>query len=304
MCAGDVSKDMDTASLGRGDGPVVRHNHALVFVAAGHDVPGVDNGDILLVIGGSTHWAYLGDVWVFDLKTGSWTQMIPGGPGPVARHGHVAALVGSTVVVFGGHSGMQSRPSTLTYYNDVFSLDLTSWSWTRCATTLSTPRSWMGVAVVGALVVVAGGYTFDVTARDEVYFDVIEAYDVANDVFLSLPPDVTLASPRNRVCMASCASTIVIFGGNALLADRGDVFFSDIAVLDASSTCVSNWTLSVASPPTPPLKGRGHGLMLIAPAASTSSGAMAPLHVTVWGGERAGARLFDTLDLVLSPHPI
>ncbi|KNC49652.1 uncharacterized protein AMSG_11902 [Thecamonas trahens ATCC 50062] len=237
---------MDTASLGRGDGPVVRHNHALVFVAAGHDVPGVDNGDILLVIGGSTHWAYLGDVWVFDLKTGSWTQMIPGGPGPVARHGHVAALVGSTVVVFGGHSGMQSRPSTLTYYNDVFSLDLTSWNWTRCATTLSTPRSWMGVAVVGALVVVAGGYTFDVTARDEVYFDVIEAYDVANDVFLSLPPDVTLASPRNRVCMASCASTIVIFGGNALLADRGDVFFSDIAVLDASSTCVSNWTLSVA----------------------------------------------------------
>ena len=300
----DVWEGIHPTQIGDGTRPAVRHNHGLVYVpsaAVGSVVEGAEGA--LICLGGSTHFGYLDDLWVFDIGARVWISMSSSNKGPSPRHG--CAVVYSEkdgcVYVVGGHTGIQSRASTVKYFGHVWSLDLSSWTWTLREAQLDPPRSWMGAVVVSSgLILLMGGYRFDVKSRTEVYYDAIEAYDPDGDVFVSLPPTLVLPSPRNRVCAAASGSTVFVMGGNALVQGR-DVFYNDVQVLNVDGD-PQDWEMMEFD--ASHLPGRGHSATIAwqtsrAPpdeAPGEDSGEpLSGLGVMVWGGERSRARLTDTI---------
>jgi N-acetylneuraminic acid mutarotase len=79
------------------------------------------------IFGGNTGSEVKNEVWVFDLWTDSWTELLPSGTPPAAREGAACIYDGANdrLVVFGGMSG--------TYYNDVWSLENLSGTVTHVA---------------------------------------------------------------------------------------------------------------------------------------------------------------------------
>jgi hypothetical protein len=68
------------------------------------------------------------DVWAFDLKTDSWTELSSGG-GPEARVSHTAVVAGDRFVIHGGNSsenGMSYTP-----LEDVWAFDLVTNTWSE-----------------------------------------------------------------------------------------------------------------------------------------------------------------------------
>jgi len=79
-----------------GTPPPGRADHTLVYDSI---------RDRLIVFGGLADTVKFADVWALSLAgTPSWTQILPSGPGPSARSGHVAIFdpVGDRMIVFGG----------------------------------------------------------------------------------------------------------------------------------------------------------------------------------------------------------
>ena len=309
LCGGDdigkadVWEGIDPTQIGDGTRPAVRHNHGLVYVPSSAVSSVVEGSDgALICLGGSTHFGYLDDVWVFDIAARVWIAMSPSNKGPSPRHASavVYSEMDGCVYVMGGHTGIQSRASTVRYFDQVWRLDLASWVWTLREAQLDPPRSWMGAPVApSGLIVLMGGYRFDVESRTEVYYDQIEAYDVDGDVFISLPPTLVLPSPRNRVCAAVSGSSVFVMGGNALVQGR-DVFYCDVQVLSVDGD-PQDWGMTEYD--ASHLPGRGHSATIAwqtsevlhkAPGEAFGE-SISGLGVMVWGGERSRARLTDTL---------
>jgi hypothetical protein len=85
----------------------------------------------MLIHGGRGAERYFGDVWVVDLASGTWEEIVPA-PGsqlPAPRDHHGAAFHDGRLLVFGGRSGptyASSRP-----LKDVWSFDLATRRWSE-----------------------------------------------------------------------------------------------------------------------------------------------------------------------------
>lgn len=112
---------------------------------------------ILYVIGGqnSTIGRFFDDIWAFDLKRGSWTNLLTTGTGPGPICGHTALVVGKHIVVYGGlrpddvtpilkhrlNEGNSKRPHNFEFVdrNTAFALNLSTLEWTQFSVTGSPP---------------------------------------------------------------------------------------------------------------------------------------------------------------------
>jgi hypothetical protein len=81
----------------------------------------------LVVFGGERSAFSFGDVWMFDIPTGSWEFVTPtSSASPPPRFDHTATLVGDTMVVYGGRSGKE-------ILGDMWAFDIPSRRWTHVA---------------------------------------------------------------------------------------------------------------------------------------------------------------------------
>ena len=75
-------------------------------------------GDSMYIFGGERASFAFGDVWAFDFPTKTWSFVKPtSAASPTARYDHSAAVLGSSMVVFGGRNGN-------TILGDMWELDL------------------------------------------------------------------------------------------------------------------------------------------------------------------------------------
>ncbi|RUP46250.1 hypothetical protein BC936DRAFT_147167 [Jimgerdemannia flammicorona] len=81
----------------------------------------------------------LGDVWVLDTNTYTWSSLKPTGAAPSNRFGHTASQVGTQMIVMGGSIG-QNYTADLSSNTAV--LDTSQWTW---LTTYTPPTVWPDV---------------------------------------------------------------------------------------------------------------------------------------------------------------
>ena len=93
------------------------------------------------------------EVWSLDVATGDWQRLapIPGAP----RMIHAAAVLGSSVYVFGGSTKEPGRP--LQNLDEAFRFDTESGQWTPLGPTPVAARAWWAEPV-GELIYLSGGY--------------------------------------------------------------------------------------------------------------------------------------------------
>ncbi|KAH8719362.1 cell polarity protein-like protein [Phaeosphaeriaceae sp. PMI808] len=87
-----LSNSRDQASP-QGRSPPARTNHSVITY-----------NDKLFLFGGTDGVTWFNDVWTYDPRSNSWTELDCIGYIPVAREGHSATLVNDTMYIFGGRT--------------------------------------------------------------------------------------------------------------------------------------------------------------------------------------------------------
>lgn len=145
----------------RGDQPLPRTQHATC------EIP----GDRLLVFGGYySSSKRFNDVYILHAPTMTWSQppgqksgteptnaeSVVGGPEP--RASCTLTLLGSKVYVFGGFGGVGYARRA---FNDILTIDLNTWQWTRieAAGQVPEPRSGHSACVVDNKLMIFGGWS-------------------------------------------------------------------------------------------------------------------------------------------------
>jgi hypothetical protein len=129
-----------------GDAPTGRRYAGAIHDPVGHR---------MIVFGGETAAGRINEVWALDLNTYAWTDLTPAAgsaPGNRRTPGTVYDPAAHRMVTWSGQGGG--------FFNDAWSFDLTSHSWTQ-HTPATTPQQRYGVAAVfdplaGTLVTFAG----------------------------------------------------------------------------------------------------------------------------------------------------
>jgi hypothetical protein len=248
-----ASSDAASSALGAPSPPVLTWSRPPSQGAApcgrgGHSATQV--GNLCVIFGGTFYDAgkfqYLGDVWALDVETLRWHKPTLGGgaraaaPGP--RYGHSCVLVDWKLFVFGG------KGDNGLLYNDLWCLDVETWTWELMPTTSSPPSPRMGhasAAVDGKLVVLFGW-----DGQRAAYSDVW-VYDRA--LFNWSRPRVQGAAPPAR-SGAACVydepnARLVVFGGQALDEKAHPSYLKDTRELDLRSMV---WSRSHVSGDYPP----------------------------------------------------
>jgi len=88
--------------------PAARHGHTMVTV----------EDEIYLFGGRSASGVALGDLWTWDRDQETWVELHPSGPGPVPRHHHGAAALGSRMFVGFGDSATGAMGDLWAYVPD------------------------------------------------------------------------------------------------------------------------------------------------------------------------------------------
>ena len=228
--------------VGEADAPIARWKHSASVV----------DGTAILVFGGfhsSTN--RLNDVHIFDTVSLSWSQPIdaqcdftPRGNHipkknawpftPTPRGAHSANVIGDSLYVFGGYGGNgYSRRD----FNDMYSLDLTSFAWQKikCSGKTPEPRSGHTGCVVGKQILIFGGWNSHSQFNDLYIFNTGTCSWEQTDVSFGLP----------RWNHGACAVEAIpnwkmfVFGGSAgnLVEKKAaqGTYVNDIAVLDTGS---------------------------------------------------------------------
>ena len=129
-----------------GPWPEARRNHSLVH-AAGHD--------LLVLFGGRKASTVLADMWVYDLKRSTWTEVRGGGP--PGRFGHTAVWDGSRVLLFGGQAGPN-------FFNDTWAFDPSARRWQETSPDGERPAIRYGVGAAydttAGRLYISHGFTF------------------------------------------------------------------------------------------------------------------------------------------------
>jgi hypothetical protein len=100
------------------DRPPARRDHTLTA--------DLDRG-VVYVFGGRTGGSPLGDLWIFDPSSATWSEIVSSGPKPIARFGHNATYdtTQKRLVVALGQG-----PNS-TFFNDVWAFDPSTGSWSQ-----------------------------------------------------------------------------------------------------------------------------------------------------------------------------
>ncbi|KAF4553213.1 Galactose oxidase-like protein 2 [Elsinoe fawcettii] len=122
--------------------PPARTNHSMITW-----------NDKLFLFGGTDGVTWFNDVWSYDPRSNSWTQLDCIGYIPTAREGHAAALIGDVMYVFGG------RTEEGNDLGDLAAFRITSRRWYTFQNMgpSPSPRSGHSMTAVGKTIVVLAG---------------------------------------------------------------------------------------------------------------------------------------------------
>ena len=223
--------------------PLARGEHAAVMDAERSRIL-VYGGNVAVPVECMPATEYTDELWAFDLRCGSWTQLTStGGPGVRARSAMVTSADGDKAYLFGGRirSG-----STYTNYADVWELDLSSLSWREITTsgTGPTPRSQAVIAhdaTRNRLVVFGGNISADplsIEGSDDTW-----AVDLSSGAWSRIAED---SPPTRRYAHAAAhqGDTFYVFGGSP---NFFGPFTNDV------------WALDLATDTWSPVSGGGPG---------------------------------------------
>ncbi|KAF3912713.1 hypothetical protein ABW21_db0207834 [Orbilia brochopaga] len=127
---------------GSPDFPAKRTNHTVISYA-----------DKLYLFGGTNGVIWFNDVWAYDPRTNSWSQLDCIGYIPSPREGHSAALVGDTMYVFGGRSNDGTDLGDLA----AFRIPSRRWYTFQNMGPSPSPRSGHSMTTFGTRIFVKGG---------------------------------------------------------------------------------------------------------------------------------------------------
>lgn len=122
--------------------PPARTNHSVVTW-----------NDRLYLFGGTDGVTWFSDVWSYDPRTNSWSQLECIGYIPVAREGHAAALVGDVMYVFGGRTEEGNDLGDLA----AFRISTRRWYTFQNMGPSPSPRSGHSMTAFGKYIVITGG---------------------------------------------------------------------------------------------------------------------------------------------------
>jgi N-acetylneuraminic acid mutarotase len=192
-----------------GSVPPSRGNQAMVYAGT--------TGKVIM-FGGEDLFRYFKDIWSFDPATRTWTDLTPSGTLPTGRVGCALAYDPATnkVILFGGVAGDDYE----TYFNDTWSFDVASRTWTNLmpGDEVPSPRAGHCMEYDPAThkIVLFGGVG-PVSAQNDTW-----AYDPATNTWTSLYPSGDVPPAREQASMVydKAAGKMILFGG---IGD-GDVF--------------------------------------------------------------------------------
>ena len=212
----DVADNSWTQLSPSGTAPEVRGNHIMELDTSSGK---------LLVHGGHSNTAPLGDFWSYDLAGNSWAQLSPPGSKPSARYFHGAAIDASSGKLFihGGGGGFQS---------DLWSYDLAANSWAQLSPSGSAPpgrhNQVLALDTSGKLLLY-GGIGSAGTLGDA------WSYDLAGNSWAQLSPGGTAPAARSYHAGAVDASSgrLLIHGGysgSSTLDDLWQLAWTDFGI--------------------------------------------------------------------------
>ncbi|MBK8254675.1 MAG: hypothetical protein IPK82_18680 [Polyangiaceae bacterium] len=237
-------------------------------------------GDVATVIcGQQPAREHVSDTWLLDTKCGGWTKLEIAGPSARARHAMALDAVSGKAVLFGGRYRMGSS-GAYTNYNDVWTFDFATQTWTELAVTGTGPsaRSNTAAAVVNGKFIVFGGNTstsgLSFTPKKDVF-----ALDLATNTWTEITP--ANAGPPARLFHAMAAhptkNVVYIFSGGDENAFTGP-FLTDTWAFDLDT---ATWTKLASDTPD------GTGRIKLGMWATVPDGATDP-KLYVFGGHDDG----------------
>ncbi|KAF9348730.1 hypothetical protein BGX26_012873 [Mortierella sp. AD094] len=207
-----------------GQVPPPRQNHCSVLT----------NSQKVYIYGGydATNKASLSDMWVLDMVTWTWTQVVPTIPSS-SRYGHNCNIAGANIVVFGGAAVVAGQAGLTGYVKDVQVFDITQSRWMSSyapkqdTTPVSSPLPGSGSGtgglgigpiigiVAGVLVVVGCGLGLFIYKRRQKQIEIREA-ELEKEAYLaSLRPE---GGDQNKSIHSPSAAHV---GGQSLVSTPG-----------------------------------------------------------------------------------
>eukprot|EP00047_Mylnosiga_fluctuans_P007278 m.252260 g.252260 ORF g.252260 m.252260 type:complete len:439 (-) comp17683_c0_seq1:157-1473(-) len=242
----------------------VDHSHALLFGGRGDPPRGVRGRHLLQ------------DVWLLSLEDGTWSPLQPSGPGPSARHNHVAVYWQGAVLVFGGatHEGYssevwelrpgqlppeepESRATATPPWNTAGPLAWRRWDFSDGSPVPAGRAGSTGILHDDTMIVFGGSTAYDGTSSRPPYLDDTWVLDL-RAVTWHQPPCIRgmLPPPRNWHSATSMplasGRCMVVYGGYLWDPEtRRELYYDDIWVLSLPSTIPFAATASVVTDPAP-----------------------------------------------------
>lgn len=202
---------------------VIRNKHSTV----------VHDGQ-MIVFGGHDlcEGSFLASMLVYNMDRGAWDEPICTGNGPCARRAHSAVILKGHMIVFGGFSGDDC-------HNDVYALNLSSWSWTRLNIRGTAPCPRGGHSAVvdpsSASMFIYGGWDPTITYHSDVWQLKCD-FDHGVFAWCEVHPTTEFVPPgRVGHCAVVYNNKMVIFGGYI-----GYRYVNDLIMFNLETHC---WTL-------------------------------------------------------------
>jgi hypothetical protein len=209
-----------------GNAPAPRSNAAAIYDSLNHR---------LVIFGGKSASGNLNDVWAFDLRNNSWSELTPASgsaPAPRFTANGVYNPAAQQMIIWSGQGAG--------FFNDVWAFDLNAKSWLQFTPPDPKPNTRYGVASIfdpkAKELVAFAGFT------DAGRFDDTWRFNIANATWKS----ISLATHPERRCLHSASydalkHRMIIYGGQTS-GPRGDIWAFDLA----------NNTWADLTPPTSP----------------------------------------------------
>jgi hypothetical protein len=196
-----------------GNAPAPRSNAAAVYDSLNHR---------LVVFGGKSASGHLNDVWAFDLRNNSWSELTPtSGPAPAPRFtaNGVYNPAAQQMIIWSGQGAG--------FFNEVWAFDLNTESWSPFSPPDPKPNTRYGVASIfdpkAKEMVAFAGFT------DAGRFDDTWRFNIASATWKEIP----LATHPEKRCLHSASydaleHRMIIYGGQNS-GPRGDIWAFDLA---------------------------------------------------------------------------
>ncbi|KAJ7630754.1 hypothetical protein FB45DRAFT_833493 [Roridomyces roridus] len=209
--------------------PFPRYGHALPANATA-------SGD-LYIFGGLVRDSARNDLYIFSSRDQSATLLQTAGDGPSPRVGHASALVSNVLIVWGGDTKADQRPTTAGKSDEfLYLLNLVSREWTKVTVYGPSPAARYGHAVTmaaGSKFVVFGGQVDGEFLNDLWFFDLNSLRSRAQWELCEVTSSERPAQRTGHVCLTH-ENRIIVFGGT-----DGQYHYNDTWAFDLTTR---KWT--------------------------------------------------------------